>query len=273
MKPLQVITLIIAGLFTQSTIAQEIKSVVFCTETLNPIPYVNIGIPNKNSGTVSDEEGNFTLKIKAQYLGDSLKFSCIGYESKTLSIKDMLANKQDKVELNDKINEIKEITVIPKEYKLKTLGVKTKLRAISAGFKENKLGYELGILMKARKQIILKKVIINFSACSYDSIFYRLNVYEKTGKKEFKNIMPKPYYLALSAKELQTTNSIDISHLNIISDKNLLITLEHVRNLGEGYLLFCAAPGKSTYYRTTSQAGWKKVAIGISISAEALVEK
>lgn len=151
--------------------------------------------------------------------------------------------------------------------------MKTELRLIAAGFKENKLGYELGILMKARKQIILKKIHLNFAACTYDSIFYRLNVYEQTGKMEFENIMPETYYFALSVKDLRTTNTIDISHLNIISDKNLLVSLEHIKNLGEGQLYFCAAPLNKTYYRKTSQAAWETVAIGISISAEAMVEK
>jgi hypothetical protein len=232
MKLLSLITLFITLLITQATLAQEIKAVVLIKESQKPIPYVNIGIPNKNNGTVSDTEGAFNLTIDETNTNDSLKFSCIGFESKTLSIKDMLANKQDKIELIEKINEIKEITVLPKEYKQKTLGVKSEFRMMAAGFAENKLGYELGILMKTKKTMILKKIHMNFAACSYDSIFYRLNIYMKqTGDMQFKNIMPEPYYLSLSVKDLQSTTSIDISHLNIISDKNLLVTLEHIKDL------------------------------------------
>jgi len=273
MKSLQLVIIIISILIAHNLSAQEIKGILLCKETQNPIAYVNIGIPNKNSGTVSNIDGKFILFIDTKNSNDSLKFSCIGYKSKTISIKEILSSKQDKIELNEKITEIKEITVLPKEYKLKSLGVKTEFKRISAGFHENKLGYELGILMKTRKQMILKKIHINFSYSSYDSIFYRLNVYEQTGKMQFENIMPEPYYISLASKDLKKTTTIDISHLNIISNKNILVTLEHVKDLGEGQLLFCATPARKTIYRKTSQGEWETVPVGISISAEAMVEK
>jgi hypothetical protein len=273
MKTIQLVTLILVGLLTQNTLAQKLSGVILNKETQLPISYVNIGIPNKNSGTVSNADGKFELIIDEKNSKDSLKFSCIGYESKTINIQELLTNKLEKIELNEKITEIKEITVLPKEYKKKTLGVKSEFKMMAAGFAENKLGYELGILMKTKKTMILKKIHMNFAICSYDSIFYRLNIYEETGNMQFKNIMPEPYYLSLSVKDLKSTTSIDISHLNIISDKNLLVTLEHIKNLGEGRLYFCATPTKKTIYRKTSQGAWEKGPVGISISAEAMVEK
>lgn len=104
MKSLHLIALLILIHFSYSLSAQKIKGIIINKETKSPIAYVNIGIPNKNSGTVSDTEGAFSLTIDESHQNDSLKFSCIGFESKTLSIKDMLTNKPDKVELNEKIN-------------------------------------------------------------------------------------------------------------------------------------------------------------------------
>ena len=46
-----------------------------------PIPYATIGIPDKNVGTYSFENGFFSLKIPEDYLQDSLMFSCIGFET------------------------------------------------------------------------------------------------------------------------------------------------------------------------------------------------
>jgi len=67
--------------------------------------------------------------------------------------------------------------------------------------------------------------------------------------------------------------SIDLQSKNIVVEGDFLITLEHVRNLGNGYLYFCAGLTNKTYYRKTSQGKWETVPIGISVSVIADVEK
>ena len=52
--------------------------------TKEPLPYVNIGLINKNIGTVSDDYGYFELGVNAQLNAqDTLLFSMIGFESKS----------------------------------------------------------------------------------------------------------------------------------------------------------------------------------------------
>ena len=53
---------------------------------------------------------------------------------------------------------------------------------------------------------------------------------------------------------------------------DFLVTLEHVKDLGPGYLYFCAGLSKITYYRKTSHGKWKTVPIGVIISVVADVE-
>lgn len=50
-------------------------------------------------------------------------------------------------------------------------------------------------------------------------------------------------------------------------------TIEHVKDLGEGFLHFCAGLTHKTYYRKTSQGVWQTAPVGISISVIADVEK
>lgn len=54
-----------------------------------PISYVSIGAPNKDLGTVSNKSGYFRLEAPLQNLNDSLMFSCIGYKSVLIAIKDL----------------------------------------------------------------------------------------------------------------------------------------------------------------------------------------
>ena len=66
---------------------------------------------------------------------------------------------------------------------------------------------------------------------------------------------------------------IDLQSKNIVVDGNFLVTLEHIKDLGKGYLHFCAGLADKTYYRKTSQGKWDTVPVGISLSVIADVEK
>lgn len=54
------------------------------------LPFVNIGIPKKNTGTVSNENGEYKLKIPSNILeNDTVVFSYIGYKTINKSIADL----------------------------------------------------------------------------------------------------------------------------------------------------------------------------------------
>lgn len=274
MSNLKFITTVIILLAASVMQAQTIKGIITDAITKQPIPYVNIGVPGGNTGTVSDEKGHYELQIPDSLNPSVIRFSCIGYEPYNQTVSEFKSLASQNISMNEKVTQLSEVLVLPKKFVRKTLGVKTRLRNIAAGFRENKLGYELGIMMKTNKTMTLQTIHVNFSHTAYDSIFYRLNVYEEVGKMQFENILTKPYYISIALTDIKETVEIDVSHLQITSNKNLLVTLEHVRNLGEkGYLFFCAAPGKKTYYRKTSQGDWESARVGISISADVLMEK
>lgn len=63
--------------------SQEIRVTGRVTDDQNePLIGVTIMVINERTGTISDEEGNFSLSCNA---GDSMKFSYIGYKAKTLA--------------------------------------------------------------------------------------------------------------------------------------------------------------------------------------------
>ena len=68
-----------------------IIGLVLDSESLEPLPYVNIGLQNRNIGTVSDEEGYFEFEVDAQKNNqDTLRFSMIGFEPKSYVLEDYL---------------------------------------------------------------------------------------------------------------------------------------------------------------------------------------
>jgi hypothetical protein len=249
------------------------KGKIIDRTTSLPIEYVNIGIVGKNIGTVSDVNGNFSLTIDIQHNNDTLLISCLGYFPKSIKVEDFIKSIKTDIKLDEKVTELPKVIVLPKKYKNKRLGISTQSKSIQAGFKENQLGYECGVMMKIKKSAILENVNINIAFCTYDSIFYRLNIYKVLNDKTFENILQKPIYIKMSKNEIKNEIKVDLSQSPIIVNGNTLITLEHIKNLGSGQLNFCAGFSGKTYYRKTSQGNWESAPIGVSISVDAKVEK
>lgn len=252
---------------------QNITGKIYNSVNKQPVEYVNIGIVGKNVGTVTDAKGQFSFYVDPKYDKDTILFSVVGYKPLITTVYKLRKQIENNILLDEAIYKLSEVIIKPKIFKQRTLGVTTKYKKLAAGFKDNLLGYECGILMRVKKTAFIKKVKINISYCSYDTIFYRLNIYKVQGKMNFKNILQEPIYIKMPKKSLKDEIQIDLQSRNIVVDGDFLITLEHIKDLGPGYLHFCAGITDKTYYRKTSQGKWETVPIGISVSAIADVEK
>ena len=125
-----------------------------------------------------------------------------------------------------------------KNYKKKILGNETKSKVAQAGFTQNKLGYEMGVLMYTKKNTILEKVNLNVASCTYDTIFYRLNIYKKLASGEFENILKEPIYIQFEKEKIKETIQVDLSKYGIEVEGDFLVTVELVKDLGKGHLFF-----------------------------------
>lgn len=106
---------------------------VLSESTREPVIYASIGVIDRNLGTVADTLGNFSLKIPAEFIDDSIRISSIGYVAKTFAVKD-IKNIPDTIFLADDVRMLNEVVVKPVRIKHKTAGRK------SAG------GFILGLL-------------------------------------------------------------------------------------------------------------------------------
>lgn len=264
---------VIVLLISLSVDAQKYFGLVYNKQSTVALEYVNIGIKDKNVGTVSTGEGKYELWVDAKFLKDTIMVSCIGFYPLLIPVSEYIALPKHDLFLEERPTEMKEVVVHAKQYKQRTLGVTTTSRFIQAGFKENKLGYECGILMKVKKSAILERIIINFSVCTYDTIFYRINVYREVGKLQFENQLHQQIFIKLPKNKVRENLVVDLKPYNIQVEGNFLLTMEQVKELGKGYLYFCAGMSDKTYFKATSQGKWEKASVGISISVVAKVEK
>jgi hypothetical protein len=64
-----------------------IAGVILDDETLEPLPFATIGLKNRGKGTVSNNNGEFGLKISPDLLNDTLSISYLGYLRTEMPVK------------------------------------------------------------------------------------------------------------------------------------------------------------------------------------------
>jgi hypothetical protein len=259
---------------SMSSFAQDFEGRIVCETGHSAVQYANIGVLNKNTGTTSDSNGYFKLDVSKINEDDIVLISCIGYEPQKIKASDFLKSVNHEILLKQHIYSLKETTVKPRRVKNKKLGVVSFSRKIQAGFTDNLLGYEFGILMHNKKSAKINKIKFDIASCTYDTLFYRINVYEQrtNGKPDFVNILTSPIYITIPKDKIKNIITVDVSKRDIYVNGNFLVTIEHIRNLNKGRLYFSCGLGTSTWHRKTSQGNWVKTPIGVSINVDAEVE-
>ena len=227
-----------------------------------PLPYVNIGLLNKNIGTVSDETGYFELEVNTeQNSRDTLRFSMIGFETKSYTLNDFINQNEIEVYLTEKSTALDEVILSSKrkKYQTKILGNKTTSKALYAAFTSNKLGNEMGFIVRARKHpMILKKFNISLVENDYGPIKFRLNIYDVLNGLPNKTLLTDNLFI--ETEESSGIVSLDLTPYEIIIDQDFFIAIEWIEDLGPGKLYFSGGFfGAPLFAREVSQGTWEKI--------------
>lgn len=241
--------------FTQN----YIEGVVLDSISQAPIGYVNIGVLENTNGTVSNENGQYRINLKGN--NKTIQFSSIGFYSKTFTIKEW--NQFDTVFLSPRAYGLDLVEVNANEFnEKKTLGtiVNGKNKVVAWG-KSDFLGCEIGVPIKIKKETLLKSAHFSVHKSANKSVLLRLNIYEFKKGKVGKNLLPENIFIL--SKDLIDYGEIDLSHLNIIVDNYVLVTLEIIerKNIQEEFNLSFRMKmrGKTNiYFREASQSKFKK---------------
>jgi CarboxypepD_reg-like domain/X-Pro dipeptidyl-peptidase (S15 family) len=248
-----------------------IRGRVFDAKDKAPLAYVNVGIPGKNKGTVTQHDGRFALAIEREMDEDSIQFSMAGYQTRTIKIHQPFS-----VFLDEKITELKEVVISSRAPKTRRLGNTTTSKSVSVGFPMRFLGAELGIRIRLGKRpVFLKAFNFNISASRVDTALFRLNIYgfdkgAPSGYKLQQNIL-------VPVGKTTGPQTIDLSACHLITSGDILVTLELIEGSSSGPepgALFLSAGffNSATWRRPTSQATWKKAA-GIGVGFNIVVQE
>ena len=230
--------------------------------TEEPLPYVNIGLVNQNIGTVTDEAGYFVLEVPGNgYADATLRFSMIGFENQDFTLQEYRDQKIFTIPLKEKATALEEVVLTTKRNKYQTiiLGNKTTSQLIYAAFTTNKLGNEIGFLVRGRKNpMILKKFNVSLVENDYGPIRFRLNFYD------FKDGLPNETLLnenIIVETDIQSgIVSKDLTPYEIVIDQDFFVAIEWIEDLGPGKLFFSGGFfGSPLIAREVSQGTWSKV--------------
>lgn len=254
-----------------SAIAQVFKGNVKDQKTNKALPFVNVGIVGQSVGTVTDTAGNFTIQL-AEHDTDSLRISMIGYYPQSFLVS---AIKKDPGQLDIKLKpqtiQLKEVKVTNHTFKEVTLGNTTESTSTDAGFTSNKLGNEIGAIIKIKKSpTFLKRFNASLAHPAPDSVTLRLNIYSVKGGLPDKNLLQQNIFITV--KRGQNKISVDLKPFFIEVDDKFFISLEWIENSpGRGLMFSASLFSSAIIARETSQANWEKVGIagvGFNVLAE-----
>ena len=141
-----------------------------------PIPFAHAGIIGSTIGFVGDQQGVFTFSTVQIDQNDSIYFQAIGYQPKTLLIREL----DSILYLEQEIYSLKEVVISSNVEVLKIGGTKPTRREINWEGLEMK-GTEIGTYITdipENSRVLAVNYYMKKNRC--DSILFRLRVYETT---------------------------------------------------------------------------------------------
>ncbi|HVA98331.1 MAG TPA: carboxypeptidase-like regulatory domain-containing protein [Bacteroidia bacterium] len=275
----------IALCFWSSLSAQIIQGTTIDAKTNKALSYVSIGILHTNIGTVSAVDGKFKLSISNTNIStDTLIISDIGYSPIIIPLSYYIKYKNSNdsnFELEPKVELLNECIIGSGKTKRLISGNTVKNGVICVGFSSEELGTEIGTVIKYHKKKRGKVENVNFNIADnkYDSLLFRVNIYNFSSGKIGKSLLKSPIYLKI--KTQKGIVSVDLSDSNIYVSKDFLLSLEWIKNYspddaaideqlpyGIDKLHFCAGfLNSNSYIRPGSESDWSKSPVGIGFWA------
>lgn len=270
-----VFTVLFSAQLKSQIISGKITS---ATNTSETIEFVNIGIKSKSFGTVSDSRGNFMIDITDKPDTDTIIFSHISYYPFISTLKDIRNNSvknQFNLRLKERLTSLNEVVVQKRKTKIKWLG-DVPSNAFQGNFLEDKLGCEFGTVFKFEgKKGRLKKVSMKIANSTYDSLYFRINVYNIKNGIPDTNILKQPiYYKGQGRYPKGYVLTVNLEEYDVFVDHDFVVSFEWIKNMGKGGLNFpFSLFRKNTVSRSTSQDNWNTKIYGTGIKTEVEIEK
>jgi hypothetical protein len=194
------------------------------------LQFVNIGIKNKNIGTISDENGNFSLKIDNSKTNEILTFSYIGFEELNIKIEDLFNSNNTEFILTQKTIDLSEVIIVATKTTELEIGTKS-YSSMVAGYvrpnnDKNKDIQEFAKKITLKKPSKILNANIHLFNINADSARFRINFYNIKDNLPFEKINTEN--IIVKQKVENGWNKFDLTEFDLKFDNSLFITIEYL---------------------------------------------
>lgn len=265
-------------IFAQKNITGRIIN----SETKEKVPYVSIGIENKATGTVSNDAGEFSLKISEKISpSDSITFSSIGFKTVKFALVD-LSEADNKINLVPMVYELVGAVVTNRTTKNVIIGRNhVGLGMLSYNFYTvndmnitDRLSNEVGMLFKNKYNCLINSVNFHISQNQFKKVKLRLTFYSIENNLPKDIIVNQNIIFDITDKFTGWFNldlkpySIYINNLESIA-VTLTLLEDEMSNERNWFTLSAAALSNFTLYsRKKAMDEWKKRNYAVSMFLE-----
>ena len=253
------------------------------------LSFANIGIANKNVGTVSNENGAFRLKlIGKENSNDTILFTYVGYKTKNVLVYS-LKSKYNIILLEPKTNVLSEVVIKPKRFRIKEIGRSASgfgLMHMNVNNYYEKdvhdwLSKESGMRLAINKECKIKDLNFNITSNQFKSVKFRVNFYKIENGLPTELIVDKNIIFEIKDAYLGWFN-VNLEHYNINfhkDTKEVVVAIQWVEskkmNEKSKYFAISTAisPFNNFYYRDKAMAKWGKGKKSLSFYLTAMVYK
>lgn len=259
------------GIYAQeNTISGEITN----SQNGVNLEYVNIGIADRNVGTVSNVKGNFTLKLNEKVsLNDTIVFSHIGFESKKMLV-NQLKSSNNIISLIPSENILKEVVVSFKKPKPKQFGRSAKgfglmhFNFFTALDKtvDDYLSRERGMEFRIKKDCKVTDFNFNITSNEFKSVKFRLNFYKVENGLPSKILIEKDIIFEVKDNKLGLF-TVDLKPYDIYLDKemgDIAVTIQWIESVKSNdkskffSISTAVSATENSFYREKNMANWSK---------------
>jgi len=229
----------------------------------NPISFVNIGILNKGVGTVSDEQGNFSLSFENNFLFDTIAMSCIGFKFQKYVVKNFIdsLSKKGNIVMEREIIQLQEVLINGDRLKPYKIGHFTNSWEFRGFMTSRAKGAELATVINQDKNKTIHLIAFQFNIIknNFDSLRFRINIYNVKNEMPDSNLLKKNEVFLL-LKEHDKFKYYFKKDIFVTGD--FIISLELLDTFGQSNskktFEFTSQEGGMYYKRFTSHDKWEK---------------
>ncbi len=283
------VTLIFGLIYFGNIAAQQYTGSVHSFETKKPLDFPSVTVRNGNKFKVCNthEKGNFTIELNNANEQDTLIIAYLGYENKLIPISQLKGGSSSVFYLKKRTYLLNQVDIVQDALTYYGVSEPVKKREkTTIGWRNIKKEIEAGIVIKNDTKVLLKSIHIPIHYCSYDTVYAKLNVYTILSNKirrnsdkpkgnklhniELNDLLKESFYIEFSNATIKNGYVIfDVEQFNIIVEKDFLVSIEFVKDMGDGILTLDAVKNGNTYGRLIKGNMWtstnSKIAMKIGV--------